>query len=136
VIVAVPPLRRWALAVLWTVVTPHRIRVACAEAGVVSPRGRLPAVLFTLRKPYGERVYLWCPDGMGPTDVAAARPAIAAACWVNDVQFYETGGQYPHLVAVDVVRLPVEDDRRPEIPALRRRFARHQGRFEGFGPPA
>ena len=136
-IALVPHLRRWIFAVLWTVVTPHRIRVGCAEAGVVSPRGKLPTVAFTLRKPYGERVYVWCPEGLGPVDVAAARPAIAAACWARDVQFFETGGQYPHLVAVDVVRYPgaVSADERAML-ALRARFTRHGGRFEGFAPLA
>ena len=136
VVALLPPLRRWLFAVLWTVVTPHRVRVAWAEAGVVSARGKLPAVLFTLRKPYGERVYVWCPAGLGPADVAGARPAIAAACWASDVVFYETGGQYPHLVAVDVVRLPAGllDAEPPGVPALWSRFARHDGRFEGFAP--
>ncbi|MFB9319619.1 hypothetical protein [Cryptosporangium minutisporangium] len=134
VVALVPPLRRWAFAEVWTVITPHRIRVACAEAGVVSPRGKLPAVLFTCRKPYGERVYLWCPDGIGAGDVAAARPAIASACWARDVDFFETSGQYPHLVVVEVVRQPVAvalgDDR--TVSALWARFARHGGHFEGF----
>ncbi|SHN05887.1 hypothetical protein [Cryptosporangium aurantiacum] len=136
VVALVPPLRRWAFAVLWTVVTPHRIRVACAEAGVVSSRGKLPAVLFTRRKSYGERVYLWCPDGVGSTDVAAARPAIAAACWAHEVHFYETNGQYPHLVAVEVVRHRAEVTEAEDgtLSALWARFARHGGRFEGFAP--
>lgn len=138
VVALVPALRGWLSAVLWTVVTPHRVRVACAEAGVVSPDGKLPTVLFTLRKPYGERVYVWCPTGLGPADVAGARPAIAAACWASDVVFYETGGQYPHLVAVDVVRQPAAlADAEPRgVPALWSRFARHDGRFEGFAPRA
>ncbi|GAA0264519.1 hypothetical protein [Cryptosporangium japonicum] len=136
VLASIPALRRWLSALLWTVVTPHRLRVGCVEAGVVSPQGKLPAVLFTLRKPYGERVYLWCPAGLGPADVAAARPAIAAACWADDVVFYQTSGQYPPLVAVDVVRLPgtVLDTEPQTVSAVWKRFVRHDGRFEGFPP--
>ncbi|MFG1920346.1 hypothetical protein [Cryptosporangium sp. NPDC048952] len=132
----IPPLRRWLTAVLWTVVTPHRVRVACAEAGVVSPSGKLPGVLCTVRKPYGERVYLWCPPGLGPADVAAARSVIAAACWANDAVFYQTSGQYPQFVAVDVIRLSdaVVEPEPMELPAVWERFARHDGRFEGFAP--
>jgi hypothetical protein len=136
VVALLPPLRRWAFAVLWGVITPHRIRVGCAEAGVVSPRGKLPAVVFTRRKPYGERVYLWCPEGMSPIDVAAARPALAAACWAREVNFYETAGQYPPLVVVEVVRQPAavgENDIRP-VPSLWARFELHGGQFEGFEP--
>lgn len=133
-----PPMRRWASAVLWTVVTPHRMRVGCVEAGVVSSRGKLPAVLFTLRKPYGERVYLWCPAGLGATDVASARPAIASACWASDVEFYEMPGSYPQLVAVDVIRLPeaLVPTEPHGVTAVWKRFAYHHGRFEGFAPRA
>lgn len=132
VVALVGPLRRWATAVTWSVITPHRVRVGCAEAGVVSPSGKLPAVLFTQRRSTGERVYLWCPRGLTPTDVAAARRAIAAACWASEVRFYQTSGQYPPLVAVDVIRQFESPARGAKGehragPPLHARFDRHGG---------
>ncbi|TQS41847.1 hypothetical protein [Cryptosporangium phraense] len=127
----VPPLRRWAFAVLWTIVTPHRIRVACAQAGLVSHTGKLPAVLVTCRKAYGERVYLWCPDGVSAGDVAAARSVFMGACWARDVRVFESSGQYPRVVAMEVVRQRTAEPT-PQVPALWARFERHSGRFEGF----
>ncbi|MFI5955748.1 hypothetical protein [Cryptosporangium sp. NPDC051539] len=129
----VPPLRRWASAVLWTIVTPHRLRVGCAGAGLLSRSGRLPAVLATCRKAYGERVYLWCPVGVSAGDVAAARSFLADACWARDVRVFETSGQYPQVIAVEVVRSPVAGEGEARaVPALWARFERHEGRFEGF----
>src|SRR5215207_1107975 len=59
-----PDGRRWIRARAWCVVTPHRVRTACAEAGIHSTRGRLPAVLSCSPRPHGERVVLWLPAGV------------------------------------------------------------------------
>jgi hypothetical protein len=133
-VAAVKPLRRLVFAAAWSVITPHRVRLACAEAGVVSPRGKLPAVLFTRRESYGERVYLWCPSGLCANDVSAARRAIAVICWATEVRVLESTGQYPPLVVLEVDRQParVASERRAlehrSGPALRNRYDRHAGR--------
>lgn len=133
-VAAVGPFRRSALAMAWGVITPHRVRLACAEAGVVSPRGKLPAVVLTRRAPHGERVYLWCPSGVDALDVAAARGAIAVICWATEVRVLAGSGQYPSLVVLDVIRQPERSAvERPAVehrsgPPLRYRFDRHAGR--------
>jgi hypothetical protein len=133
VLSGVRPVRRWIVGWTWGVMTPHRIRLACAEAGVVSPRGKLPAVVFTRRTPYGERVYLWCPPGLDPVDVAAARPAIAALCWASQVTVLATP-QFPAVAVLEVVRelreplSPTRSAPHRSAPALRRRLGRHTRR--------
>ena len=133
-VAAVGPIRRSVLAAAWGVITPHRVRLACAEAGVVSPRGKLPAVMLTRRESYGERVYLWCPSGLGANDVSAARRAIAVVCWATEVRVLESTGQYPPLVVLEVDRQPVRvvGGRRvleqTSGPSLRNRYDRHAGR--------
>lgn len=133
-VAAVGPARRSALALAWGVITPHRVRLACAETGVVSPRGKLPAVVLTRRTPHGERVFLWCPSGLGALDLAAARRAIAVMCWAVEVRVQASTGQYPALVVLDVIRQPERSAvERPATehrsgPSLRNRFDRHAAR--------
>jgi hypothetical protein len=131
----VGPLRRWLVAVAWSLITPHRVLVACAEAGVVSADGKLPRVLFTRRASYGERVYLCCPSGLCPEDVGAARTAIAAVCWAAEVRVFKTDGQLPSLVALEVVRRPAPSSAPGPLPAEHRagpsltgRLVLHSGR--------
>jgi hypothetical protein len=134
VVALVKPVRRLALGWAWGVVTPQRVRQACIEAGVLSGSGRPPGVVFTRRTPYGEVVYLYCPRGLRPADLAAAKPAIAAFCWAERVEVLEM----PLLPSFAVVAV----ERPGEAPApsgagltFQRRLDRHAGRpSPTFGP--
>jgi hypothetical protein len=99
--------RRWVRARFWCVVTPHRVRTACAETWLHNRSGRLPMVLWTSAEPYGERVLLWCRAGLTADDLADRRDALATACWAGDVRV-SRGARRPYLVALAVVRRPVE----------------------------
>ena len=81
-----PPARRRILARAWCVITPHRFRLACAQARVHTRRGRLPAVVWCAHKSYGEQLLVWCPAGITAVDLLAARLVIAGACFATDVQ--------------------------------------------------
>ncbi|GAA1593802.1 hypothetical protein GCM10009678_90000 [Actinomadura kijaniata] len=96
---AAPAAREWA----WVVVTPHRVRAACAELRIQNHRGRLPAVVRTSRAPYGERVLLWCPAGTAPEDFAAARRLMGSACWAGDVRVV-ADARRRQFVTLEVVR--------------------------------
>jgi hypothetical protein len=100
---AVPEGRRLLVARAWCVVTPHRVRVGCAQAWIHSRSGKIPAVLFTLRQPFGERVYLWCRAGTSAGDLASARELLAAACWADDVRVSRSP-RHAHIVTLDVIR--------------------------------
>jgi hypothetical protein len=100
---SLPAGRRSLSARAWCIVTPHRIRVGCAQAWIHSRDGKIPAVLLTRRQPSGERVYLWCRAGTSAEDLCSARGLVAAACWADDVQV-SRHPRYAHLVTVDVIR--------------------------------
>jgi hypothetical protein len=100
---SLPAGRRFLTARAWCIVTPHRIRVGCAQGWIHSRGGKIPAVLLTRRQPFGERVYLWCRAGTSAEDLSSARGLLAAACWAGDVCITRHP-RYAHIVTVDVVR--------------------------------
>ncbi|MFC9975898.1 hypothetical protein ACFVH6_33915 [Spirillospora sp. NPDC127200] len=117
-----PGARAWTLGACWVVVTQHRVRTACAQTGVHNLRGRLPALVWTRRTPFGERVLLWCPAGVSVHDFAAVREEFAAACWAAEVRTEADRG-HRQLVRLEVVRRPVvryagrEPDEAEDAPA-------------------
>jgi len=98
-----PPARHRILTQTWCVITPHRFRLACAQARIHARRGRLPAVLRCTRKSYGEQLLVSCPAGITAADLHAARAFIAGACFATDVQVaaHPTRRQ---LVVIAVIR--------------------------------
>lgn len=102
-IASFPSGRRFLAARLWCIVTPHRIRSACAHAWIHSRFGKLPVILMTRRQPFGERVYLWCRAGISAADFSSARKLLTAACMATDVHVSRRS-RYAHLVALDVIR--------------------------------
>ncbi|MDQ4032773.1 MAG: hypothetical protein M3332_11085 [Actinomycetota bacterium] len=98
-----PPTRRRILARAWCVITPHRFRLACAQARIYTRGGRLPAVLRCARRSYGEQLLVWCPAGITAADLHAARAVIASACFATEVQVVAHPTRR-HLVMVAVIR--------------------------------
>jgi hypothetical protein len=98
-----PAGREFIVARAWWMITPHRIRVGCAQAWIRSRSGRIPIVILTTRQPFGERLVLWCPAGTSADDLLAARGTLAAACWASEVRIVPDP-RYAHLVTVDVIR--------------------------------
>ena len=70
---AVPVLRTFVVERCWAVLTTHRVRAACAAARLHAPYGRLPAVLRTRSRPWGQQVTLWCPAGVSVEDFRSVR---------------------------------------------------------------
>jgi hypothetical protein len=95
--------RRLLAARFWCIVTPHRIRSACAHAWIHSRYGKLPVILVTRSQPFGERLYLWCRAGISASDFSSARELLTAACMATDIQV-RRHSRHAHLVAVDVIR--------------------------------
>ena len=98
-----PAARHRILARAWWVITPHRFRLACAQARLHAHRGRLPAVMRCTPKPYGEQLLVSCPAGITAADLHAARAVIAGACFATDVQVIAHPTRR-HLVVVAVIR--------------------------------
>lgn len=99
-----PQARREVAGRFWCVVTPHRVRRACAEALIVNRRGKLPMILRTRPEPFGERVWVWCRAGTSAGDLERARDTIAAACWLAHGVRITRDPHRASLVIVDVLR--------------------------------
>ena len=97
------PARRNIIARAWCVITPHRVRVGCAQAWIHSRRGKIPIVLVTTRQPFGERVHLWCRAGTSAIDFTSARPLLVAACWARDIRV-NGNDRFAQLITIDVIR--------------------------------
>ena len=102
-----PMARRAAVDRAWCIITPHRVRVGCVEGLIYSSRGKIPIILWTSHRAFGERVLLWCRAGTSVDDFISARAVLAAACWAEDVSvFFDT--QHLQLVTLDVIRRPTD----------------------------
>jgi hypothetical protein len=122
-----PTARRFAINRAWCITTPHRVRVGCVEGLIYSSRGKIPVILWTSHRAFGERVLLYCRAGTTVDDFVSARTVLTAACWAQDVVVY-ADVQHTQLVTLDVIR---------------RRFGDFTGDFEAYrspdptsGPPA
>jgi hypothetical protein len=98
-----PPSRRQLIARAWCVVTPYRIRTGCRRAWVRTMDGSPPIILYTTPAAFGERVTLWCPDGITYGDLGAARDVLRAACRASDVRVLASA-RYPHFVVLEIIR--------------------------------
>jgi hypothetical protein len=98
-----PAARSWLLAHARCVVTAHRVRTGCAQAWIQSRYGKLPVILVTSPRPFGERVYLWCRAGTSLEDFGSATGILRAACWAQDVRV-SASTRYSHIVVLDVIR--------------------------------
>lgn len=98
------PSGRAALAACaWWMITPHRIRAGCVQAGIYSRGGRLPIILRTSLHPAGERVLIWCTAGTAAEDFESAKTVLCAACWAADLRV-EKSPRHAHLVTLKVIR--------------------------------
>jgi hypothetical protein len=97
------PSRRLLIARAWCIITPHRVRVGCAQAWIHSRYGKIPIILLTTRQPFGERVHLWCRAGTSAIDFSSARALLTTACWARDVRVY-INERYAQVITLDVIR--------------------------------
>jgi hypothetical protein len=98
-----PGARRWLIAHARCIITAHRIRTGCAQAWIQTRYGKLPIILLTSPRPYGERAYIWCPAGISLEDFEDARDLLRSACWASDIKAMSSS-RYSHIVILDVIR--------------------------------
>ncbi|MCW2934111.1 MAG: hypothetical protein JWM19_5073 [Actinomycetia bacterium] len=99
-----PQARRWLIDHLRCIVIAHRVRTGCAQAWIQTRSGKLPVLLLTTPRPYGERVYVWCRAGISGADFAAGRDILRSACWARDVRV-SSYARYSHIVVLDIIRV-------------------------------
>lgn len=102
-ICAWPEIRWWITAHARCVLTAHRLRVGCAQAWIHTRHGKLPILLCTRPKAFGEQAHLWCRAGTCVEDFEFARDILRSACWAHDVRVTRSI-RYSHVVIVDVIR--------------------------------
>jgi len=100
-----PKARRFASHRAWCIITPHRVRVGCAEGLIYSSKGKIPIILWTSHKARGERVLLCCRAGTTADDFVSARTVLTVACWAQDVAIF-VDAHYTQLVTLYVIRRP------------------------------
>lgn len=103
-----PTARRFAVDRAWCIITPHRVRAGCVEGLIYSSRGKIPIILWTSHKAFGERVLLWCRAGTTIDDFVSARTVLTAACLAQDVAIFGDTRQ-TQLVTLDVIRRPANE---------------------------
>lgn len=81
-----PAVRAAARVRAHAVVIQHRLRTAFHEAGLRTWGGRLPAILWTVPRSAGVRVYVSCPAGFDVSDLQELCPVLAAACFAAEVR--------------------------------------------------
>jgi hypothetical protein len=97
------PARQFATDRAWCIITPHRVRVGCVEGLIYSSRGKIPIILWTSHRAFGERVSLYCRAGTTADDFVSARTVLATACWAQDVAVF-VDPRHRQLVILDVIR--------------------------------
>jgi hypothetical protein len=100
---ASPKAHLWLRRHARCVITAHRLRTGCAEAWIQSRGGKLPIILLTSPRPYGERVYIWCRAGTCLEDFQDTGDILRSACWASDIQATPSA-RYSHIVIIDVIR--------------------------------
>ena len=103
-----PSARRFAVDRTWCIITPHRVRAGCVEGLIYSSRGKIPIILWTSHRAFGEQVLLYCRAGTTADDFISARTVLTAACWAQDVAVY-VDVQHTQLVTLHVIRRRSDD---------------------------
>lgn len=102
-----PSARQFAMAAVWTVITPHRVRTCFARNWVYNSSGKTPAVIRATATPSGERVLVLCVAGTSVEDIEAVSSSLAASCWAAHVVVTRSE-RFAHVVSIDVIRRPAQ----------------------------
>jgi hypothetical protein len=101
-VVVWPAARGFVAARFRCAVTQHRLRTAFQEAGLVTLRGRMPAILWCTPKKAGIRVLVSLCAGLEVADLVRERRVLAAACFASDV-YVERHPSYANIIVLFVV---------------------------------
>lgn len=100
---APPPWPERLAALGWQLLTPRLLRRGIYQARIENRSGVRPLIIGVTRKPFGERLRLWCPPGISAEDLHAAREVLRAACYAAYVRI-SRDDQRSDIVIVDVIR--------------------------------
>jgi hypothetical protein len=98
-----PASRQRLIARARCVITARRVRTGCRHAGVQARDGAPPIILYTMQAAFGERIALYCGDGITHSDLEGARDILRAACRARDVRVV-ADRRSEHVVVLEVIR--------------------------------
>lgn len=98
------PVRRGICAVVWCLVSRHRIRTCFSEFIITNRTGSLPLVLGARPTPAGERLWVWLRPGLSLADVQEKAAEIATACWATAVVAEVASASNSALLRMDIKR--------------------------------
>ena len=78
---AIPPVRRYIIAVAWCVIIRHRLRSCFSEFIITNRYGSLPLILWARPTAVGVRTWIWLRPGLALDDIQQRLDLIAVACW-------------------------------------------------------
>ena len=99
-VVAVPPVRRAAVAVGQVLVVPHRVRSGLVQAGVTDRSGRPPWLVAARARGEAVLVTVWLRAGTTQDDLRRAAPVIAGACGALHVEVLATSPRQDRALVV------------------------------------
>ena len=99
-VVAVPPVRRTAIAFGQVLVVPHRVRSGLVQAGVADRAGRPPWLVSARTRGEAVLVTVWLRAGTTQNDLRRAAPVIAGACGALHVEVLATSPRQDRAVVM------------------------------------
>ncbi|MCP9949282.1 hypothetical protein [Actinomadura madurae] len=100
----VPAVRRRVVALVWCLISRHRLR-ACFNEFIISNRsGSLPLILWATPTPVGERVWIWLRPGLSLADLESRLDKIAVACWAANITVERASSRNAAFVRADIKR--------------------------------
>lgn len=100
----VPAIRRRVLAIIWCLISRHRIRVCFAQFIITNRYDSHPFILWARPTPVGERVWMWLRPGLAIDDIESRLDKIAAACWASNVTVERASKTNAAYLRLDIKR--------------------------------
>jgi hypothetical protein len=101
---AVPQARRLIMALVWCLVTRHRIRTCFNEFIITNRTGSLPLIFWCIPTPVGERLWLHLRPGLTLDAIQTRAAQIAVACWASSVVASAASDTNSAFIRIDVKR--------------------------------
>jgi hypothetical protein len=100
----IPQIRRRIVAIVWCVITRHRIRVCFSEFIITNRTGSLPLILWTRPTAVGERIWIWLRPGLALSDIQDRLDLIAVACWGSTATAEAASQSNAAFIRLDIKR--------------------------------
>lgn len=135
----VPPVRRYAVALVWCLIVRHRLRACFTSFMPTDRHGHLPFIGLATPNPVGERVWVWLRPGLSQEQIEHQLDRIAVACWCASVTVTKARTSNSAAIYLDIKRRdvlgglvgsPLTEDLPTDIPVVTRPVATAPDRLD------